>query len=115
MTLDSEVLVGIATLGLTLTGFSGLVAIMGRRGLGHWTEGERIQFVELAVISLTVTFGAFVPIVLALGIADELSLRLSLGIIAVAHICCMVHGLLTVSRSPHSIARCRIVFPAASH
>ena len=96
---DSEVLVGIATLGLTLTGFSGLVAIMGKRGSGQWTEGERIQFIELAVISLTVTFGAFVPILISLVLSDALALRLSLGIIVVAHIGCLAHGLSTVWKS----------------
>ncbi len=101
MILDSEILVGIATLGLTLTGFSGLVAIMGKRGSGQWTEGERVQFIELAVISLTVTFGAFVPLLAALEFSDEdVSLRVSLGIIAAAHLGCLARGLFTVLRTP---------------
>ncbi len=100
--LDSEVLVGIATLGLTLTGFSGLVAIMGKRGSGQWTGGERVQFIELAVISLTVTFGAFVPIVVSLAFSGDLSHRVSLGIITAAHLACLVRGFSTVLRSPEA-------------
>ena len=100
MILDSEVLVGIATLGLTLTGFSGLVAIMGKRGSGQWTGGERVQFIELAVISLTVTFSAFVPIVVSLEFSGDMSHRVSLGIIAAAHLGCLVRGLSTVLKTP---------------
>ncbi len=96
---DSEVLVGIATLGLTLTGFSGLVAIMGRRGSGRWTPGERFQFIQLAIVSLAVTFGAFVPILVSAAFADEISLRISSGIISAIHLGCMVQGLSTVTRS----------------
>ena len=100
MILDSEVLVGLATLGLTLTGFSGLVAIMGKRGTGQWSEGEKVQFIELAVISLTVTFGAFVPILVSLEFPGEIALRVSLGIIAFAHLGCLVRGLFTVAKTP---------------
>ena len=104
MTLDSEVLVGIATLGLTLTGFSGLVAIMGKRGSGHWSGGERVQFIELAVISLTVTFSSFVPIVVSLEVSGDVSHRVSLGIIAAAHLGCLVRGLSTVLKTPEARA-----------
>ena len=100
---DSEVLVGISALGLTLTGFSGLVAIMGRRGSGVWREGERIQFIELAILSLSVTFGAFVPILVATELAEAAALRLALGIIAVIHLGCLVHGM-AASRSPEARA-----------
>lgn len=100
MILDSEILVGIATLGLTLTGFSGLVAIMGQRSSGQWTRGEKVQFVELAIISLTVMFGAFVPILAALELSEDFSLQLSVGIIALAHLGVLIHGMYAVSRSP---------------
>ena len=96
---DSEVLVGISALGLTLTGFSGLVAIMGRRSSGVWTEGERTQFIELAVLSLSVTFGAFVPILVSYEFSAATSLQLSVGIIAVVHLGCMIHGMAHVVRS----------------
>ena len=96
---DSEVLVGISALGLTLTGFSGLVAVMGRRSAGFWTEGEKTQFIELAVLSLSVTFGAFVPIVVSHGFSEVTSLRLAVGIIATIHLGCLVHGMSTVVRS----------------
>ena len=104
MILDSEVLVGIATLGLTLTGFSGLVAIMGKRGSGQWTGGERVQFIELAVISLTVTFSSFVPIVVSLEFSGDVSYRVSLGIIAAAHLGCLARGLSTVLKTPDARA-----------
>jgi hypothetical protein len=71
---ESEVLVGIATPGLTLTGFSGLVAVMGRRRDGQWTAGERFQFFQLAAISLAVTFAVFVPAVASTALATETAL-----------------------------------------
>jgi hypothetical protein len=96
---DSEVLIGIATLGLTLTGFSGLVAIMGQRGTGTWTTGERIQFIQLAAVSLAVTFSSFVPILASTELSDAVSLRVSNGIIALVHAACMSHGLFNVMRA----------------
>ena len=104
MILDTEILVGIATLGLTLTGFSGLVAVLGKRSIGQWREGERVQFIELAVISLTVTFGAFVPILVATAFATALANDISLGILTIAHVACMVHGLRSVNRSQEAAA-----------
>ena len=97
---ESEVLIGIATLGLTLTGFSGLVAIMGKRSIGSWTKGERIQFIQLAAVSLAVTFASFVPILASTALTDATSLRVSNGVIALVHIACMAHALPDVIRIP---------------
>ena len=104
MILDSEILIGIAALGLTLTGFSGLVAVLGKRSTGEWREGEKVQFVELAIISLTVTFGAFIPILVASAFKTTLVSPIALGLISIAHIGCLVHGMLSVTKSEEARA-----------
>ena len=96
---ESEVLVGIAALALTLTGFSGLVAVLSTRGAEQWTQGERIQFFELITISLAVTFLAFVPILALTFLSNELALQVSNGVIAAGHALCLVRGVSRVARS----------------
>ena len=82
-----------------MTGFSGLVAILVKRSAGEWREGEKVQFVELAIISLTVTFSAFIPILVASAFNTTLVNPIALGLISIAHIGCLVHGMLSVNKS----------------
>ena len=83
---DPEIFGGIAALGLTLTGFSGLISVLGRRSSGHWTEAERFQLSELIVISLAVTFASFIPILSGLLQSDEAALTSSLFLVASCHL-----------------------------
>ena len=82
---DSEVLVGIAALGLTVTGFSGLISVLGRRSAGHWSEAERFQLGELIVVSLAVTFAAFIPVLIAMVQDGERAILTAALLVAIAH------------------------------
>ena len=44
---DPEILIGIAALGLTVTGFSGLISVLGRRSTGEWSDQEKFQLGQL--------------------------------------------------------------------
>lgn len=96
---ESEVLVGIAALGLTLTGFSGLVAVLNTRGTEQWTKGEQIQFFELITLSLAVTFLAFVPIVTLTFLSTQPALQVSNGVVAAGHAICLIRGVGRVVRN----------------
>ena len=89
---DSELLVGIAALGLTVTGFSGLVSVLGRRADGRWSESERFQLKQLVEISLAVTFSAFIPILAGLAAPAEMALPIATAAVAVVHLVVMVRG-----------------------
>ena len=111
--LDTEVLIGIATLGLTLTGFSGLVAILGRRSTGQWTTVERFQLIQLMGLSLAVTFASFVPILTSAAFEESTALRLSSGLIALVHIAAISHGIFNSIRNPEIVAAFPLAFRAS--
>ena len=89
---DPEIFVGIAALGLTVTGFSGLISVLGRRSSGHWTEAERFQLSELIVVSLAVTFASFIPILVGMVLAAETALPAACGLVAFFHLVVLVRG-----------------------
>ena len=89
---DPEILVGLAALGLTVTGFSGLIAVLGRRSSGEWTEAERFQLGELIVVSLAVTFASFIPILVGLVMPEASALKWSTLLVAAAHLVVLVRG-----------------------
>ncbi len=89
---DAEVLIGIAALGLTVTGFSGLVAVLGRRASGRWTESEQFQLAQLVEVSLAVTFAAFFPILAGLAAEPAVALPFATAAVAVAHLVVLLRG-----------------------
>ncbi len=89
---DPEILVGIAALGLTVTGFSGLISVLGRRSSGQWTETERFQLGELIVVSLTVTFASFIPILVSLVQHSDAALTTATNLVAGLHLIVLVRG-----------------------
>jgi uncharacterized membrane protein len=89
---DPEVLVGIAALGLTVTGFSGLIAVLGRRQSGQWTEAERFQLSELVGTSLSVTFASFIPILVRTIQTEEKALSTALFLVALFHLAIIIRG-----------------------
>jgi len=91
---DPEILVGIAALGLTVTGFSGLISVLGRRVSGYWTEAERFQLGELIVVSLAVTFTSFIPILVGMLQTPEKALTTSSFLIALCHLIVLSRGAL---------------------
>ncbi len=89
---DPEILVGIAALGLTVTGFSGLISVLGRRAAGKWTDAERFQLGELIAVSLTVTFAAFIPILVSMVQAGPNSVAISSFLVALVHLFVLLRG-----------------------
>ena len=89
---DPEVLVGIAALGLTVTGFSGLISVLGRRSAGHWTDEERFLLNELITVSLAVTFASFLPILVGLLYQGAQALLVATFSVAFAHALVLVRG-----------------------
>lgn len=89
---DPELLVGIAALGLTVTGFSGLVSVLGRRASGRWSQSERFQLTQLLETSLVATFSAFIPILVALVARPTVALPTATAAVAVAHLVVLARG-----------------------
>lgn len=57
-------LLGFAGVGATFAGFSGVVAVFGRRVHGEWLPEDLFRLLNLMFMSLSVCFAAFVPLVL---------------------------------------------------
>jgi len=66
---DPEALRTFAELGIALAGFSGIVAVLGRRSQGEWSSLERARLFALLSTSLGATFFSVLP-ELARGAAD---------------------------------------------
>ena len=89
---DPEILIGIAALGLTVTGFSGLISVLGRRSSGTWTSAERFQLGELITVSLAVTFASFIPILVSLIQSGSRALFSATFFVALAHLLVLLRG-----------------------
>lgn len=110
---DLQIFIGIAALGLTVTGFSGLISVLGRRTPGYWSETERFQLSELIVVSLAVTFASFVPVLISLMPADMNGLAVSTFWIALLHLLILVRGLMQNFKretSPSEMPKSVVVF-----
>ena len=70
MNISEDFLIAIASIAITLIGFSGVVTALGRRGEGKWNQSEKLQMLTLVEPSLVSLFGAFLPIMLLLVIED---------------------------------------------
>ncbi len=76
----------LAEVGVAITGFSGIVAVVGYSSAGSWTTADRDGFRALVVWSLGAAFLAYVPVVLSsLGPHVSMPWRLSNGVSAVFH------------------------------
>ncbi|MEM7099026.1 MAG: hypothetical protein AAF541_12265 [Pseudomonadota bacterium] len=89
---DPEILIGIAALGLTVTGFSGLISVLGRRSTGVWSDQERFQLGQLIETSLAVTFASFIPILVSMLNADTNALLVATALVAMFHLVLLVRG-----------------------
>lgn len=89
---DSEVLVGIAALALTVTGFSGLISVLGRRSTGHWSDAERFQLRQLIELSLAVTFASFIPILVGMVQTQDHALPTATALVGLFHLVIIIRG-----------------------
>jgi hypothetical protein len=70
--LDTQsILTTAAEVSIALTGFTGVVAVLGNRRQHDWTAEERLQLRTLVETSLTALFASFAPAVLALVVSSE--------------------------------------------
>ena len=65
-----------------MAGFSGIVAAVGRRGSGHWTEVDQLRLRILLTASGVALLFAFLPFVLVDLIDPSLMWRLASGLLA---------------------------------
>ena len=82
---DSEIFIGMSALGLTVTGFSGLISVLGRRASGKWSDEERFQLEQLIELSLAVTFASFIPILVITAANQENVLPIATVLVAIFH------------------------------
>ena len=84
---QSEVLMAFAGLAISLIGFTGIVVVFGARSKAGWSKEDYQKLVLLITPSLTVFFGAVLPIILAAGnVPESLNWRISNGIFAALHL-----------------------------
>jgi hypothetical protein len=89
---DPEIFIGLSALGLTVTGFSGLISVVGRRASGNWSHAERFQLEQLLELSLAVTFASFIPILVSTAADQESSLSIATALVAIFHLLIMARG-----------------------
>lgn len=82
--MDSESALGsIIEVAIAIAGFSGIVAAVGRRGAGHWTEEDQLRLRILLTASGAALVFAFLPFVLADLVARDLVWRIASGLLAI--------------------------------
>jgi len=68
---------------IAIAGFSGIVAAVGRRGAGHWSEADQLRLRILLTASGVALVFAFLPFVLVDLIDPSLAWRLASGLLAI--------------------------------
>jgi hypothetical protein len=75
-----DILQTIAEVAVALTGFSGVVVVLGPRGSGSWSREDLLQLRTLVEPSLVALFGSFLPGAIHLAVRSEpFAWRLSNG------------------------------------
>lgn len=78
-----EVLQTISEVAIALVGFSGVVAVLGHRGRGRWSDAEIVQLRTLVEPGIVVLFASFLPAMLVILLAsEEVAWRISNGLLA---------------------------------
>ena len=97
---DSDLLQTIAEIAIALTGFTGVVAVLGERARGKWRAVDLFRFNNLLTNSIGALFLAFVPILIhKLGVSEVTAWRLSSGLAAAYILIGFVRGL-SIRRLP---------------
>ena len=90
---DPEIFIGMSALGLTVTGFSGLISVLGRRAAGNWSDAERFQLEQLLELSLAVTFASLIPLLVSVAMDQDSALSVATALVALFHLVILVRGL----------------------
>jgi len=98
---SQDILQMVSAAAVALAGFSGVVAVLGRRVSGDWTSQELLQLRTLVEPSLIALFGSFIPGILQLvSPSESLTWRLSngvLGLLGVAGVAAFISRSLSTS------------------
>ena len=79
-----SVLTSVIQVAIAIAGFSGIVAVLGRRSEGEWDANDRIRLQGLLLGSFATMLFAFLPyILLSAEIAQDLTWRVSSGVHAI--------------------------------
>lgn len=82
----NTVLESLPEVGIGLVGFTGVVAVLGRRAHGEWTRSEMVRFYLLLHMSALVVFLSLVPTWLGLlKLSTAAIWQLSSGLLALGH------------------------------
>jgi len=76
---------------IAITGFSGIVAALGRRGAGTWTEADQLRLRILLAASGSATGYAFLPFVLADLVDPSVVWRIASSLLAVHNAAMTLH------------------------
>jgi len=73
---STDVLSLLAELAIAIAGFSGIVAVFGRRSAGEWTSAEGARLAGLLTLSLTAALFSVLPlVVLSIPVSEVVCLR----------------------------------------
>ena len=59
---EENLLLTVAEVSIGFAGFAGIVALFGRRAVGHWSTADRVRFDALIIFALLSLFAAFLPV-----------------------------------------------------
>ena len=104
-----DTLATIAEVSVALAGFTGVVAVLGRRSSGGWSREELLQLRALVETSLTAFFVSFVPGIVNSTVDTEVAVwRWSNGALAIAHLANLASFFLRTTRGATPTADQRI-------
>lgn len=88
---SSDILQTIAEVAVALTGFSGVVVVLGSRGAGSWSKEDLLQLRTLVEPSLLALFGSFLPGTVQLAVPSEpFAWRISTGALGLLGVAALV-------------------------
>ena len=80
---ESELLQTFAEVGVAITGFTGVVFVLGGRAAGEWSRAEKIHFRILLGCSVYLVLFALLPVVLESYLSTGVAWRSSAGVLGV--------------------------------
>ena len=84
---------------IAIAGFSGIVAVVGQRGAGHWTEADQLRLRILLTASGVALIFAFTPFLLIDWIDSSLVWRITSGLLALHFAGITIHRIRQASAS----------------
>ena len=103
---NTDTLLTIAQVAVTLIGFSGIVIVIGDRAISKWTPEEWLRFFSLVAPTLTVFFCSFVPILVGTVLGEQDTVwRVSNAVLGLAHLANLAVFLLNPTKAQTTIGQ----------